>query len=814
MVNELATTGAGKSTLINALLGLGVTEIAYNPNKNLKADIEYLTAAEWKEEVNVLLEDLRDPTSSVNTEEVEVARAKVKAVYPSVDFHALKTMTADELLAQNSALSIILGNTVRIVENSPARFSQELSRYLDSQEGLFEPPTNKEPSVVPPAYWPLIRQVRIFVNSSVLACGAILVDLPGTGDSNAARNRVAQSFMARADRFFIVAPIARAVNDKIAAELCGQAFKSQLKMSGKYHAHAITFIATKCDDVPCKEIIRNLGLASNPDLKAIEKRIKDAQANLQKWKQTKVNYDTNKKNCGIQCSSDVQQNSHSTTLSGDIGQLKDELLHLHRSIESANISIDIANKKHLAAIAERTAFCAAKRSEWATAKLQGHFRAGLEEMEVDDMVDDQSLPDRLDDDLAVFTVSARSQIEIESAVHRGEQHMLGGIDTRIPELRHRIDTITLPKREKVGELALHKTRDHTCEADSWIDGIPGVSVSDRDRLKALWRSKKSPAGARSKNDIPYRQLLQMRYQSSPETAIIPVLLKAFQEVVDSLTGEVSIRFGTGLRDKCRASASVAAAEVVKISEDFATGLHHKTYRATLVRKGVFRQDLNAELAVPLTKRIARSWSDAFASNFLGTLEDRAAMQIELLLGRVVASAPAYLQPRAQELVRSIMLRTRRELHRVHAVVRIALDELKADLSQSLSPLVQSQLTKGYEDALLEVGIGSQKRQRDVFNAYLEIKKHALFADTTTALEKRLDDVSQVVGETLDKALEGIARTVEVSISILWEGCPLEGEEDNKARMETKTLLADTIAEIDCWLDAKKYRDSGKASGSK
>lgn len=192
--------------------------------------------------------------------------------------------------------------------------------------------------------------------------------------------------------------------------------------------------------------------------------------------------------------------------------------------------------------------------------------------------------------------------------------------------------------------------------------------------------------------------------------------------------------------------------------------------------------------MPFTRRIARSWSDAFASNLLGTLEERAAAQIELLLGRVVASVPAYLQPRAQEVVRSIMRSARRELRSVRALVRTALDKLKTDLSQSLSPLVQSQLAKGYEDASLEVGRGSSRRQKvcarrlpilvalscavcidiigqAVFNAYLEIKKHSLFIDTTTALEKRLEDVSQVVGETLDKALEGVARTVR---ALFWE----------------------------------------------
>lgn len=83
-----------------------VTEIAYNANQGLKAEIEYLTPAEWKEEVDVLLEDIRDPTNSDTTEEVEIARAKVKAVFPSVSLNALEKMTADELLAKNSGTHV------------------------------------------------------------------------------------------------------------------------------------------------------------------------------------------------------------------------------------------------------------------------------------------------------------------------------------------------------------------------------------------------------------------------------------------------------------------------------------------------------------------------------------------------------------------------------------------------------------------------------------------------------------------------------------------------------------------------------------
>lgn len=112
-----------------------------------------------------------------------------------------------------------------------------------------------------------------------------------------------------------------------------------------------------------------------------------------------------------------------------------------------------------------------------------------------------------------------------AAARRGEQHTLGHINTRIPELRLWIDAITRPTRETVAEQVLQQTKDFARCIETWIDGIPGVSLGDRDRLKACWRSKKSPEGPKGKNQLSHRQLLQRRYQSSPETAIIPALLK-------------------------------------------------------------------------------------------------------------------------------------------------------------------------------------------------------------------------------------------------------------------------------------------------
>lgn len=62
--------------------------------------------------------------------------------------------------------------------------------------------------------WPLIKKVQIYCKADVLATGAVLVDLPGTGDSNKARNCVAEDYMNNCERYWVVAPIDRILDSE------------------------------------------------------------------------------------------------------------------------------------------------------------------------------------------------------------------------------------------------------------------------------------------------------------------------------------------------------------------------------------------------------------------------------------------------------------------------------------------------------------------------------------------------------------------------------------------------------------------------
>jgi hypothetical protein len=97
--------------------------------------------------------------------------------------------------------------------------------------------------------WPLIRVVRLRCRSPALSTGAVLVDLPGIADANLARGQISRSYLAKADKVWIVTPIQRAVDDGSARELLGDQFKMQMHLDGRLDDSALTFIATKTDDV-------------------------------------------------------------------------------------------------------------------------------------------------------------------------------------------------------------------------------------------------------------------------------------------------------------------------------------------------------------------------------------------------------------------------------------------------------------------------------------------------------------------------------------------------------------------------------------
>ncbi|OBZ71962.1 Nuclear GTPase SLIP-GC [Grifola frondosa] len=293
-----------------------VTEIGYHARKTIDADVSFLSEQEWREELSVLLDDLVDEDGHLKRStdlrsDAGIAWSKVHAVYPSISQEQMVKLTIDQIIARDPKIAKILGTTKHITAPDSKTFAKEIGKYIDSKDQKRgdkkdkskSKEKNKEPSLMDklrkevgkkkkdedadgPAYWPLIRQVNVRCSSRALSTGAILVDLPGVADANAARNNIAKDYMKKCDCVWILAPITRAVDDKTARDLMGDAFKMQLMMDGNYDANAITFIEIEEQIEKCKEETHEWkGKKSEAEASAkeIDKQLKEAREYLKEY---------------------------------------------------------------------------------------------------------------------------------------------------------------------------------------------------------------------------------------------------------------------------------------------------------------------------------------------------------------------------------------------------------------------------------------------------------------------------------------------------------------------------------------------------
>ncbi|KAI0600034.1 Dynamin family-domain-containing protein [Biscogniauxia sp. FL1348] len=312
VVGVVGNTGAGKSSVINALLDeerllptnciractASPTEISYNysedPGERYRAEIEFISTQDWVRELEILFSDLLDSNgevsreSSNNDSDAGIAYAKLKAVYPAKTKDMLARTTPNDL-ANEPAVRGVLGSVKNLKDESAQNLYRRLQHYVDSREKSTGAEHKKRD--LPMEYWPLIKVVRIYTKADALSTGAVLVDLPGVQDSNAARAAVAANYMKSCTGLWIVAPITRAVDDKTAKTLLGNTFKRQLKYDGTYSA--VSFICSKTDDISITEAADSLGIeeeisGSWDRSEDLEKKKKLLQGRIAKLKEEKA----------------------------------------------------------------------------------------------------------------------------------------------------------------------------------------------------------------------------------------------------------------------------------------------------------------------------------------------------------------------------------------------------------------------------------------------------------------------------------------------------------------------------------------------
>lgn len=270
----VGATGSGKSSIINAVLGekqlvptscmractAVVTEISYNNGSTAyRAVIEFISPQEWRNELELLINDIVSNGRVTNdydddNTQAGIAFAKIQAVYPHLNRENLSAAVVDELLDSDD-IKAVVGTKIEFNAPTAKEIHSNIQKYVDSGDKMAKDFADHGPQATSTlaeiAYWPLIRVVHIYTKSSVLESGSVLVDLPGVADSNEARAAIAQRYLQNCASLCIVAPIIRAVDDKSARHLLNESFKRQLWRDGTLQR--LTFICSKTDEISITE---------------------------------------------------------------------------------------------------------------------------------------------------------------------------------------------------------------------------------------------------------------------------------------------------------------------------------------------------------------------------------------------------------------------------------------------------------------------------------------------------------------------------------------------------------------------------------
>ena len=263
-------TGAGKSTLVNSLLGTellptscmractaAVIEVTWPrlDGATYEAEVALISAAAWR----VVVEEACTAASKAGAGTVpsekedptgHVAYAKAVSFYGrDID---LVTTPIDELMARASEVEG-LGSARTLAAASESELAQCVRPYVDSSD-----------DVESGALWPLIARVTLRAPFPVTAAGVRVYDVPGLHDDNAARDGVMAGILSEADSLLIVSNIRRACNDKGAKDLLSLPLRRALLTSG--FLGEVAFVATQSDIFTPSEIVDNLGLPAETGL--------------------------------------------------------------------------------------------------------------------------------------------------------------------------------------------------------------------------------------------------------------------------------------------------------------------------------------------------------------------------------------------------------------------------------------------------------------------------------------------------------------------------------------------------------------------
>ncbi|XP_067852598.1 uncharacterized protein [Heptranchias perlo] len=754
-VAVIGDTGAGKSSLLNALLEeeavlptsamractAVVVEVSHNAHSDhYQAQVEFFTEEEWDNELQTLLNDMTDKMGRLRrprwdpNSEASAAYGRVKAVYgrilPYLELKQLRDVTQH------------LGQTTHISHTQAREFRCAVQSFIDSRADNPRGTKGGE-------FWPIVKRVLISVpKSSVLRTGAVLVDLPGVRDSNAARNCVAKEYLKKCDAVWIVANVTRAVDDKTAKDLLDDSLRRQLLMDGQYGR--IAFICTKTDSHNVTEIVSALHLTSKcktleDAIADLRNQIEQRQMDLEAWR---VELEV------MQARNQVEErNTNAKQLELAIKQLELQVTELHARMNRKRSELS------LFAIRARNTFC--------KQKICLNFKCGVQDLkrqaktevtDSDDEVEESSDEDEDGvpspsaggadpDKLPVFTVSSTEYLKLQGKLLRdGPPQVFSSIkDTEIPTVQRFVHQITLARRALATEVVIRDVATFVSHVVTYLTNRRAQDASFQAQV---------------------RETVQICLSNVREF---------FQQTAEDCNREIGNCFSyieTHLNFGKKFAVNCCEDKVLRWGSQPPSGYPYPTYKATCYRNGTFTSpkcgtiDFNQELTLPMIKPLMVVWNEVFSKTIL--------QHLEKFKAAVLGKLRHFFTDLKQRLSR-IELDTRpvdyilsQQLHAVEAklenFILSLVDVITArqrSISRILTPAVQHEMTPAYTACKSESGSGCFVRMKSHLEQHVRLERNHIFATASRKLMDQLGLLQQEIHCRLKLVLDDICSALLV-----------------------------------------------------
>ncbi|XP_075942818.1 nuclear GTPase SLIP-GC-like [Anarhichas minor] len=298
VVGVFGKTGAGKSSLINAVIGVknllpsgdvsACTSVmikveANMQNSKYEANIEFITKEEWKDELWFSKNFLGDNADQKSDQKVDDDSRDIVEKLSALYGEDWKNKSPDDLINDRYFKEIpeFLFSKGKILTVETAKeLSAKLVRYTRSDT------KDEEGKDVKRWYWPLVKCVTIKVPNKDLLKHVTLVDLPGNGDRNKSRDKMWKTLVGSCSTVWIVTDMNRAASEPEPWEILESA--SSFMGNGGQCQH-IHFICTKSDHIENSEDHSAAG-ARAFILKTNDRAKKEVRGEFSKLKEVKKHF--------------------------------------------------------------------------------------------------------------------------------------------------------------------------------------------------------------------------------------------------------------------------------------------------------------------------------------------------------------------------------------------------------------------------------------------------------------------------------------------------------------------------------------------